>query len=155
MLSMEVAQERLKPWLLKPNGHEDDDEDSDVLLKRMARLDKPLRTAGYALFERDAEGKRFSGQNWQEKEKRKLAALVGFDEMTATQRLRFFAAFFPKLADDVEHGWQLLKTVPYQSDYDRKAFRAPRHPSLTLRNRSEWLSNLLSLAGRYQADVLS
>src|SRR5690242_1306788 len=76
MLTSEEARQRLQPWLIDPNADGDEEGDENALLVRIVRLVKPLRTAAYALLDRDADGKAITGRDWQQNERRKDAALT-------------------------------------------------------------------------------
>lgn len=73
-----------------------------------------------------------------------------FAAMNDSERLRFFEAVFPGLGSAVEGGWQLLTRFPYQVGWQRKPFRAPKHPDALLCRRVEWVSHLLGVVGPYQ-----
>jgi hypothetical protein len=68
-----------------------------------------------------------------------------FDRASAKVRLRLFAALFPKLDQHLERYWQLRTQLPYQSELQRRAFRAPRNPELTRSTRLQLLAALVAL----------
>ena len=69
--------------------------------------------------------------------------------MTAAQRMKLFEALFPKFADAVEAGWQLLDRMPYQSGYEIKPFRGPGCESLLLSRRLDWVDTVLEYVAPY------
>jgi hypothetical protein len=62
-----------------------------------------------------------------------------FDQAAPADRVRFFAAFFPRLGETLEATWQAGRTRPYHG-----AFRAPRLPSASARERMDAFALLLS-----------
>jgi hypothetical protein len=153
MLKPEIAKKQLEQWQVATE--EDDPAVEHALLARAAKLPKPLLTIAYALFDRDADGKEFPFKNWQETQTRQTKACAELDKWKASQRLRLFESFFPKLGEHVERAWQFLKATPYTHGYTRKAFRAPNHAATTLPKRHAWLASLLVLAGQYQSEVFT
>ncbi|MBC7645994.1 MAG: hypothetical protein H7095_02620, partial [Pseudopedobacter sp.] len=63
------------------------------------------------------------------------------DGLSLESRLELFAVFFPKFPGEVEATWQMFKTLPYQSGYSRRSFRALNHPQ-TLEQAGNWLLNM-------------
>jgi hypothetical protein len=150
MLKPEVAKKRLEQWQLPSEG--DDDAGDRPLLDRASRLPRSLRTIAFALLGRDAEGKEIP---WQEQDRYQETTCAELDAWAPAQRLRLFGEFFPRLAGQVEQGWQFLKGTPYTHGPARRAFRAPRHAPATLPKRRAWLIRLLRLAGQYQGEVVT
>jgi hypothetical protein len=153
MLKPEIAKKQLEQWQI--TTEEEDSGVENTLLARAAKMPKPLRTVAYGLLERDSDGKELSSLNWQERQRRQDQTCAELDQWAASQRLRLFEFFFPKMAEQVEQGWQFLKTTPYTHGYTRKAFRAPNYPPTTLPKRRAWLTRLIDLVGRYRSDVLA
>ncbi len=75
------------------------------------------------------------------------------DFLKSEDRVKIFEALFPKLARSIEEMWHFTKRFPYQSSFERKSFRAPDNPNLTLHRRSGLVSSLaISLQG-YDEDI--
>ena len=76
------------------------------------------------------------------------------DQLPADDRMTVFSAISRHLAPAIEQTWQRLRSMPYHTAYNRRAF-APNHPELTLQRRIYWLHAIVALADRFPADVLS
>ncbi|MBK7644852.1 MAG: hypothetical protein IPJ19_17725, partial [Planctomycetes bacterium] len=76
------------------------------------------------------------------------------DAATARDRREFFAAFLPRLADDLERAWNVLARGPYAWSEGRRAFRAPNHPRLSRGARADWLLGTLSSCTPFEQDAL-
>jgi hypothetical protein len=123
----------------------------DQLLAAVANLPKALREPARAILGHDARGKEI--QDWAARNRSRWTGAKHLDEMDVKDRPKLFAAFFPELAAQVEAGWQLHQRLPYQRQYDRKAFRAPHTPALTRQARGDWLDSLLMKVGGYRQDI--
>jgi hypothetical protein len=152
VLTPDAAKQQLASWFVRGDAAASE----EPLLSQVAKLARPLRSIAYGLLGRNAEGKEPEPLYFM-KEVRRLHVQAGaqLDAMSAGQRLRFFATFLPKMAEDVELGWQFLKRAPYQSDYARQSFRAPNNPETTLVGRTDLLSDLLTVATRFQKEILT
>jgi hypothetical protein len=80
------------------------------------------------------------------------AAARTFDAVSAGQRGALFSALFPQLGQHLETLWQLGKSQPYQSGWQRRAFRAPDTPQLTLVPRLRRLRMLVAALRDYDPD---
>lgn len=149
MLKPDAASEQLASWRL------DEGRQGERLLGAMKPLPKGLRVIGYRLFGLDAQGKSVRPQEWQAAEAERRRVAIDFEALSDKDRVRLFRALMPGIADWVDAGWQLLKSSPYQVGYERKAFRAPKDPSLTLGNRVEWLTRLVRHFQAFDADAIS
>ncbi len=88
------------------------------------------------------------------RDKKHLREIVkAFLAMDQPARLQFFEAMAPGLGAAVERGWQLLDRLPYQTNFQRKPFRAPNHPEVTITRRVNWLLSLLRVLGPYQQKI--
>jgi hypothetical protein len=117
----------------------------------LGALPEKLRAAGRALLGRDPEGKPF--KNWGKERKAFDEAVDLLGKLTARDRQKVFAALFPKLATHLEGAWQLLARLPYEVDFDRKAFRAPDDPAVARQSRAGWLDTLVDELEGYDPDV--
>lgn len=127
------------------------DDSSEELKKRIKPVFQsfsgPLREFGIQLFdlndENDDESVDESEHSSQQaKQKQQQLRYLAFDKATVKQRKQVFNALAPEIADYLEDAWQLLKTLPYQSGYQRRAFRAPNNPEASLGSRVEWFQSL-------------
>jgi hypothetical protein len=143
MLSREEAEKRLKAFQIK--GWEKD------RLAALGSLPKGLCEVGRYLLNRDAAGKPW--RNWQKRQQTQPRIMKELSELPARDRKRIFAVLFPKLADVLERAWQLIGRLPYETDYDRKPFRAPGLASVYQGARFNWLQTLVGSLNRYDQDV--
>jgi len=81
-----------------------------------------------------------------------LELVSQLDRLALESRLELFSVFFPQFPGDVEATWQMFKTLPYQSGYSRKSFRAMNHP-LTLEHAGAWLLNVWYQTRNYPEDL--
>ena len=146
MLTPEHAKERLKEFQVK--------DQEAALLTAAAVLPEAPRTVCYNLVGRDQDGKLFSGQNINSYTVREKATvrLLAFND---ADRMAVFTAFFPTLAPHVEAAWRFHDRLPYQSDYNRKPFRAPSHPVRADAARAAWFGRLLAVARPYDGQSLA
>ncbi len=123
----------------------------------IAELPETLRPIAFGLLGCDAEGRPirfqyqydpFQRQRWPHD-----LAIEQLDVLSADDRTRILAAFFPTLADAVERTWQFMKGLPYGQSSNMAMFRAPGRPELTLARRGQWLLRLTGQVGPYHTDV--
>ena len=125
----------------------------DLRPERVAALPPSLRTVGYALLDRDVNGKLLSSK--EAVQPAADAPPYPAETLPDPERRQLFAAFFPQIAETVEAAWQLWNRLPYQSGYGfRKSFRAPGHPEALCPPRSQWLRQLLSVTNGYDQNVV-
>ncbi len=88
------------------------------------------------------------------RDKKHLQEVIkAFLAMDQPARLQFFETMAPGLGAAVERGWQLLDRLPYQTNFQRKPFRAPNHPEVTITRRVNWLLSLFRVLGPYQQNI--
>jgi Family of unknown function (DUF5724)/Domain of unknown function (DUF4132) len=144
MLNPELAQERLNQVRVKDWRQQK--------LAQILALPKPLQRAGLA------------GLCWLPSWPDKLdfqdepgapgpEELQVIEAWTAEQRLQLFAIFFPKFAPVVESAWQLLIQMPYQAHYQRRPFRAPANPEISLPKRVGWLGELINAVNGFDQEL--
>lgn len=144
MLNPQEAEKRLEKVRLK-----------DWHKKRVAAsagLPEKLRNTARALIERDPAGKVY--KNWQKERRARDAAFEWLTRASAKDRQKVFAALFPKLAPQLEAGWQLLSQLPYEHGYHRKGFRAPSQPDLHKERREGWLNSLINTLQGFDEDIV-
>src|SRR5262249_32802431 len=107
---------------------------------------------GGAGIEGEGEGKRL--RSGEKEEEATRAAEDQLQAMSAKERQRLFAVLFPRLAGHLEAGWQLCARLPYEIDYERKAFRAPTDESVCKSARAGWLRMLIGELEGYDPDVV-
>jgi hypothetical protein len=146
VLTSEQAKERLAQWqIAKP----DDKRNSSVI----DRLPAELRDLSKRILQlHEEEPERLEPD---QALRRLRNAAIEFDSLSPAQRAPIFQAIAPNLATAIESTWQLLKTAPYQVSYERKAFRVPTHPQVTVESRLNWLGTIFTYGQIYQPDVLT
>jgi hypothetical protein len=143
MLRREEAQKRLKAFQIA--------DWEDKVLRRVGKLPAKLAEVGRGLFHRDAQGQPI--KNWQKRQAAEEAAGKRLNQLPARDRQKLFEALFPRLAADLEAGWQLSSRLPYEVDYDRKAFRAPTDPEIGRAARLRWFDGVKDELSGYDPDV--
>lgn len=143
MLNHEQAEKRLKPYQIK-NWEK-------ARLAAVGQLPGEMKKAGFALLDRNPEGKAF--KDWQKRNKAHRDAGDALQKMSSANRQRVFTALFPKLGAYIEKGWQLFQRLPYEADYDRKGFRAPTDPEAHRDERFNWVQSVIASFKNYDQDV--
>jgi hypothetical protein len=143
MLSRDEAEKRLKTFHIK-NWEKD-------RLAAFGALPKGLCEVGRFLLDRDAAGKPF--RNWMKRHEIEGRIKKQLSELPARDRKRIFAVLFPKLVDHLEAAWQFLGRLPYETDYDRKAFRAPGMPAAYREARFTWIGQIIGALRGYNEDI--
>jgi hypothetical protein len=121
-------------------------------LAEIGKLPEQLRSIGYGLFQRNTAGKTFASTP--EATQRREQILQKLDPLAPADRITIFTAIFPQFAPQVEAGWQLWKTMPYQEGYSRRSFRLPNNPELTFSNRLSWLQSLIEVVSGYDQNLV-
>lgn len=152
MLKMEEAQQRLKAW----KHFEEDGEGLlyqgtvEKLISKLPAKDKKLLGQMFGIDEYVGE------VNWYDRMALSDAAATQLNELPVKSRVKLFSALAPRLGPIIEDTWQLLTTTPYEVSHDRKAFRAPQDPSVTVRKQASWLSSLTrTVFASYEGDVIT
>jgi len=83
---------------------------------------------------------------------RQLAAARRLDGLAEGQRVLVMEALAPGLGAALARWWAEAAGWPYQRGWNRKAFRAPGVPELTVEARASELSALVELTGPFDAD---
>ncbi len=118
--------------------------------RRAAGLPRPLREPAKALL---STGPSSSGHEAAEDHREwQLAAAATLDDLSADDRSRLLTALHPGLGAALARWWTDSQERPYQRGWSRKGFRVLGFPSLTRRVRLDELTQLLTLAGPYDAD---
>lgn len=122
-----------------------------IQAKALNELPQPARRLGrfIAGFKPDTEGE----TDWAERSNLWPAMVVALNALPETDRAGLFEALFPTLASYVEAGFQLKLSMPYQTGYHRRAFRAPGRPELYADARLSWLQALHTATRGYQRDA--
>jgi hypothetical protein len=141
MLSPEAAEKRLKEFrgLSSPKA-------------RLLALPEPQRVLGFRLLGLADDGK--NPRDWQKAQEAQKAAGETVHGLPVEERLTLFRALLPQLAEHVEAGWQLHDRLPYVTGYERRAFRAPQHPEISVPQRTEWLAQLVAHVSDYDQDIV-
>ncbi|MGK7872686.1 MAG: DUF5724 domain-containing protein [Xenococcaceae cyanobacterium] len=112
-------------------------------IAKMANLPEGWREIGWGILGCESNGQPVNTQ----------AALKQLDALRPSERLHIFAVLFPQFSSQVEQAWQLIPRLPYQSDWQRKAFRAPNNPEITFHRRCQWLLQLLHTVEGYEQNL--
>jgi hypothetical protein len=147
MLSPELAKERLKEWRIE--------KEEEHGVGSAKALPEQLRAIALGLLSRDASGKAWEGTDWQQRHQTRNLAVAPLDTIPAQERLQIFSVFFGELSPAIENAWQVLKRFPYQHGYQRKSFRAPGDALASFQQRLSWLDDMIRIAARWKADVLT
>lgn len=118
--------------------------------KRIGALPSRLRkmAAPFVTSEQAATDMRLRHEESQQQ----LKAARELDKISAAQRAEVMGALHPGLGPSLARWWTDAQGRPYQRGWDRKAFRAPTAPSLTVEVRARALAQLISVLGPYDAD---
>src|SRR5438874_8907406 len=125
-----------------------------VCLTAVAGLPATLRPIAYALLGRDENGQPLpsgSPDAYQRQERILAAGYARLGALPAHQRLAVFSALFPAAAPTVEAAWRLMARLPYQTGWQRKAFRLRGAAGTTTPAQRMWLSQLVNILGEYRA----
>ena len=142
----QLEQERIKGW------------QAQAAAEVAAALPEALRPIAYALLERDQSGTPLPSNTNEERQRQHTAVAQGYAQLGkwgAEDRLAIFAALLPGVATHLEAGWVLRGRLPYQTSYQRRAFRL-RDETATAASvpRTQWLTTILAGLGPYrQRDV--
>jgi len=139
LAQQELAKLRKEGWL-------------ECSMRDVGRLPARLRSLGYGLLGRAPDGQEIAG-NWRQVNAAWREAALRLEGESSAGRLKVFAVLFPKLEANVEAGWQLHVTLPYQTGYVRKAFRAPHHRQLAVGRAAAWLESLSGAVSGYEQDI--
>lgn len=147
MLNSRQIQEHLKRWSIK-NGDKRQ-------LAAIGKLPARLRPVGFAVLERDPQGKA-PGR----KERETFYWALGqrqreLDELNARDRTALFKALCGRLAAAIDLTWEHLKHGTYQVGYARRPFRAPHDASATFEVRLSCLQSIATLSAEISEEVLT
>jgi Family of unknown function (DUF5724)/Domain of unknown function (DUF4132) len=137
MLTPEVARERLEAQKVK--GW------SKRRAARIAKVGPRVALAGAAVL-KDAE----DPYGWRGRGHDCGPAL---ESLSTRQRTALFGALFPGLGEHVERMWERGHARPYQAGWQRRAFRAPNDPPITLPARRQMLVHLVRGLEGYEPDA--
>jgi hypothetical protein len=86
-------------------------------------------------------------------QRKRIQRCYAIDSLDERERRRLFYALFPPIANEVEASWLLQRGMPYQSGFQRRAFRSPANPENSLVARVGWLQSLLNTVVPYRYDL--
>lgn len=152
MLSKEQADQRLQPYLI---AEEIRDQPGTRFASAIRKLPRKLSEITFPLCGWSKHGDAvaqvrshyYSGVDYD--------CFAAYAALKRAEQLKILKIFFPAMADDVAATWDALRLGTYQVGYQRKAFRAPNQPELTLRAQAVWLYQAMHLAQHLQEDVLT
>ena len=122
-------------------------------LDRVRALPKALSAPAFGLIGRTADGKDI--RDWQKAKQVRDDATAAVDQLSAAQRVKLFAAIFPHLGKSFAAVWDLFPRLPYQDDYERRAFRAPNTPALYNDRKRSWFQGVYDELNPYKDDLLT
>jgi hypothetical protein len=122
-------------------------------LERVRALPAGLSAAAFGLLGRAADGKDI--RDWQKSNKARREAAAAIDKLPAAQRAKLFAAFFPHLGKYFAAVWEMFPRLPFQDDYERRAFRAPNSPALYAGRKGSWFSGVYGELNDYKDELLT
>ncbi len=157
MAKPSAIEEQLQQWKIVCD--ENQGEVQHRVMPVLLKLPKSLKAIALAVLglnenadELDDDDEDASEAQQAAKRKRRQEQLQQFDQLTANDRKKVFAAVAPELADWIEAAWQLQKTMPYQSG---RAFRAPGFSEATLEARVQWLNSLARQTAEFKPETLN
>ncbi len=110
-----------------------------------------MKKIAFAILELDSSGQRYSEYHAKYDEQNK--AVSQLDSLSVEERLNIFKLLFPQIYLHVEAAWQLFSRLPYQLNWQRKAFRAPHNLDIIKPARCNWLRQLLYSVEGYEQDI--
>lgn len=159
MARLDAVEKQLAQWKIEQD--ENHGEVRHRVLPAFTKLPKNLQTAGLAVLGLNAKGED-EDTDYEEDDKKREAAQkkqrelhTKFDKLSAADRKKIFAVLAPDIPESLEAAWQLLKSLPYQVGYTRKAFRAPNHGEVTLPGRVQWLRSFAEETAEYRTEALT
>lgn len=126
---IEAVRKEEKPWI-------------ESRMDRLATLDPKIRVVGQLFLGRDERGK--PGEHWQLRQR----AEARLAKLSDADLVRLGEAFLPHDADVFRAAWELQESLPYQSGYVRRPFRAPGRPDLLRGVRVVFLSSVIRALSR-------
>lgn len=126
--------------------------DALAALRRAAgRLRPDLCPIAWAIIGLDAQGEKIASLTpiGDPNSTIRQGALL-YEKLSGDDRRRVLRALAPRVADDLDAAWELMKSMPYGFGGLRRPFRA-RHPALTLWPRWYWLRSALAVVSQYDA----
>jgi len=132
---------------------------ADWLALSLAAIKRELpeahRAPAYALLNHDRHGKALVQKANEPEASRAFYReieenLRQFADLESGERQTIFAALVPLIAPTIEAAWQLLGALPYQTGWERKAFRAPAENRIHLTIRLAWLRGIITLLIDYR-----
>ena len=124
-----------------------------VCLSAVTGLPAALRPTAYALLGCDENGEPLPSASldaYQRQERILAEGYARLGALTAQRRLALFSALFPAAAPTVEAAWRLMARLPYQTGWQRKAFRLRGVGDTTTPAQRMWLSQLVNILGAYR-----
>jgi hypothetical protein len=143
MLRPDQAKARLAEWQIP--------EKVNRLAEGLPALPEPVRKPVETLFGLNVK----VGARSQEELDAPRKAALELERLGPALRAPVFNLIAPPLVASLEAAWQLIKSLPYQAGYYKKAFRAPGHPAAAADNQANWLSRMAELTGRFRPERMT
>jgi hypothetical protein len=119
-------------------------------LAAAGKLPEPLRRLAFTLLRRTPDGSEELA--YSDYEAASLDAAWNADRLDSRRRQQLFSTLFPALGVWVEAGWQARAGMPYQTGWQRMAFRS-RSPEAVIHSRRDWLTHLLRDLQEFPHDI--
>lgn len=117
------------------------------------RLPGDLRPIAYALIGFDAWGAKMDSMRpITDPDSNIRQGGLRYEKLSGNDRRRILRALAPRVADDLDAAWELMKSMPYGFDVFRRPFRA-KHPALSFWKRWYWLRGVLAPVAEFDADT--
>lgn len=134
---IEAAREQEKPWV-------------EARMDRLSALDANTRVVGQLFLGYDEKGKpEPGGKQWRSWQR----GVARMKRLSDSEMLQLGEAFFLRAPDVFRAAWELQETLPYQSGYTRRPFRAPGRPDLLRDVRATFLTGSLMALDRLDVDM--
>jgi hypothetical protein len=119
------------------------------------QLPTPLCSTAWQVLGYTEQGQAHPRDNWSARYKEQQAAARKLEVMAPADRLAIFEALSPRLGSYLEAGWQFQKQIPYRLGGNRRAFRLPHRPEISLDRRLAWVNSILSITCDYDEQSLT
>jgi Family of unknown function (DUF5724)/Domain of unknown function (DUF4132) len=120
-------------------------------------LPPELRATACALLDRDEHGGSLVGYAESDRKRRADAfkyAIAQFETLSSGQCQIVFNAMMPGISDHLQAAWDLIGRLPYQTGYERRAFRLREANATIAEQRFHWLRSIITFVGPYrQQDI--
>ena len=124
-----------------------------TLVTIASALPADVQPTAYLLLDCDEQGASLLGPADRDRKRFQAAfklAVPRLESLNRDQRRVLFSSVLPGIADQLEAAWELLGRLPYQTDYQRRAFRLREADATTAARRLNWLRVITTFIGPYR-----